>query len=47
MRNIENRVAQLERQCRFYRQLFILAVLVNVILISYGAMKPIPDVIRA
>ena len=47
MRKIESRVARLERQCRLYRQLFILAGLVLVALISYGAIKPIPDVIRA
>ncbi len=47
MRNIENTVVRLERQCRFYRRLFILAGLVIVTLVSYGAMKPIPDVIRA
>ena len=44
---IEQRLRRLERQCHWYRNLFILAVLVLVALLTHGATKPIPDVIRA
>ena len=43
----EERIAKLERQCRWYRNLFILAGLAVVALVTWGATKPVPDVIRA
>ena len=44
---MEQRIAKLERQCWWYRALFILAGLIAVALVTWGAAKPIPDVIKA
>ena len=44
---MEQRIEKLERQCWWYRNFFILAGLVAVALVTWGATKPIPDVIRA
>lgn len=43
----EQRLRRLERQCRLYRNLIIIAGLVLVALLTYGAAKPVPEVIRA
>lgn len=43
----EQRLQRLERQCSTYRNLFILAGLVAVALLTYGATKPLPEVVRA
>ncbi len=45
--DMEKRLARLERQCSWYRTLFVLAGVMMVALLTYGATKPIPDVIRA
>ncbi len=45
--NIDQRLARLERQNRLYRNLFILAGLAVVVLLTFGATRPIPDVVRA
>lgn len=45
--NLEQRMARLERSNRTYRNLFILAGLCIAALLSYGAAKPVPDVIQA
>lgn len=45
--NLEARIARLERQCRWYRNLFVLAALTAAAFLTYGAAQPIPDVIRA
>ncbi len=47
MEQIELRLRRLERDCRVYRTLFVLAGLMLLALISYGAVKAPPDVIRA
>ena len=47
MNTIELRVLRLERDCRVYRTLFVLAGLMLLALLSYGAVKPPPEVIRA
>ena len=47
METIETRLQRLERQNRIYRNLFILAGLALVAAVSYGATKPVPEVIRA
>ena len=44
---MEERITKLERQCRWYRNLFILAGLIAVALVTWGATKPIPKVIKA
>jgi hypothetical protein len=44
---MEQRIEKLERQCRWYRNLFILAGLIAVALVTWGATKPIPDLIQA
>ena len=44
---VEQRIEKLERQCRWYRNLFILAGLIAVALVTWGAAKPLPKVIRA
>ena len=43
----EQRLQRLERQGRLYRHLFILAALGLVAALTYGATKPIPNVIQA
>ena len=43
----EERLQRVERQCRWYRHLFILSGLVLVAALTYGATKPAPEVIRA
>ena len=43
----EQRIDKLEQQCRLYRNLFILAGLMLVALIGYGAVESIPNIIRA
>ncbi len=47
METIETRLGNLERHNRIYRNLFILAGLALVAAVSYGATKPVPEVIRA
>ena len=47
METIETRLGRLERQNRIFRNLFILAGLALVAAVSYGATKPVPEVIRA
>lgn len=47
MDEIELRVRRLERDCRIYRTLFVLAGLMLLALISYGAVRPPPEVIQA
>ena len=42
MNTIELRVLRLERDCRVYRTLFVLAGLMLLALLSYGAVKPPP-----
>lgn len=44
---VENRIEKLERQCWWYRSLFILSGLIAVAMVTWGATKPIPDVIKA
>jgi len=44
---MEQRIEKLERQCRWYRNLFILAGLAVVALVTWGATKPVPEVIQA
>ena len=43
----EERLQRVERQCRMYRHLFILAGLGLVAALTYGATKPIPVNLRA
>ena len=43
----EERLQRLERHCLWYRNLFVLAVLGLVAALTYGATKPVPDMIRA
>ena len=47
METIETRLRRLERHNRIYRNLFILAGLALVAAGSYGAVEPVPEVIRA
>ena len=47
MDKLELRVRQLERHCRVYRNLFVLAGFTLLALLAYGAAKPPPEVIRA
>ena len=47
MDKLELRVRQLERDCRVYRSLFVLAGFMLLGLLAYGAADPIPEVIRA
>ena len=47
MDKLELRVRRLERDCRVYRSLFVLAGLTLLALLAYGAAKSPPDVIRA
>ncbi len=47
MDKLELRVRRLERDCRVYRNLFVLAGFTLLALFAYGATKPPPDVIRA
>ena len=42
--NLEARFELLEKQCRIYRSLFILAGLIAVAVIGYGAVEPIPAI---
>ena len=44
---MENRIEKLERQCRWFRNLFILAGLVVMAMIGFGAAESIPNNIRA
>ena len=44
---MEQRIEKLERQCRLYRNLFILAGLAVVALVTWGATKPVPEAIAA
>jgi len=44
---MEQRIEKLERQCRWYRNLFILAGVIAVALVTWGAAAPIPKVIKA
>jgi len=44
---MEQRIKKLERQCRWYRNLFVVAGLIAVALVTWGAAKPIPKVIKA
>ena len=43
----EERLQRLERQCRWYGNLIVLAGLGIVALVGYGAVESIPDIIRA
>ena len=43
----EARIRRLERQCRLYRDLFVLAGLTLAGLLAYGALQPIPEVVQA
>ena len=45
--NFERRIGKLERDNRWYRNLFIFTWLIVVVLITWGATKPTPEVIRA
>ena len=47
MDKLELRVRRLEKNCRVYRNLFLLAGFTLLALFAYGATKPLPDVIRA
>lgn len=44
---LEKRIERLERQSRLYRNLFVLAALIVVALVTWGQARPVPEKIEA